>query len=465
MPKFDPQLPDATETLRQLQMGETDAETVVLSYLDRLEASQPQLNAATQIFREQALAEARRPRPGPLSGLPISVKETLGLAGQAITAGSLRMPPRPCANDPVIVQRVRAAGAIVIARSNVPELAMTGESSNPRFGRTNNRLDQTRSAGGSSGGEGSLVGAGTSAAGLGSDLLGSIRIPAAFNGIVGFKPASGAVDKTGTYPAIEGHLDTWLALGPLTRSVRDARLLYNVIARTPAPTPQPVKGLRLILPKDFPLTIRSAAIQTALVHARTVLEAAGMVVEEQHSFADVGKLFLNLLAYIGYDREKALLDDLVTAEGGQLWRPLELARQLVRQPTMDGGLLQMLLTMPLVKARTSKVPDLIDAFEEARRKYHRLLGVDGVVLLPTLGLVAPKHGAFNRASLRPGINGLVTPLTFPNYLNLPALAQPAWADVDHATGLPPSIMLAGAPGAEGALLDVAAALEGGIGRN
>lgn len=464
MPRFDPPLPDATETLRQLRAGETDAERVVSAYLARLEACQPHLNAATHILRPEALAEARQPRSGPLAGLPISVKETIGLAGHVITAGSQRMPPRLCATDAAIVQRLRAAGAIVIARSNVPELAMTGETSNHRFGRTNNRLDQSRGAGGSSGGEGALVGAGASAAGLGSDILGSIRLPAAFNAIVGFKPAAEAVNKSGAYPVIESYLDSWLGIGPLTRSVRDARLIYDVIADVPTPAPAPIKGLRLIIPTDFPLSYRSASIPTALVHARTVLEAAGMAVEEQHSFADVGELFLNLLALIAHDREQALLSDLVTAGGAPLRRPAEIVRQLAGRPTIDSGLLQMLVTMPLVKPRASRAPALIERFEAARRHYRALLGSDGVLLLPTLGVLALPHGAFNRASLRPGVNGLVTPLTFPNYLNLPALAQPAWSDVERATGLPPSIMLVSAPGAEGALLDVAAALEAKIGR-
>lgn len=465
MPRFDPQLPDATETLRQLQTGETDAERVVSAYLARLEACQPHLNAATHIFREEALAEARQPHSGPLAGLPISVKETLGLAGHVITAGSQRMPPHPCTADAAVVQRVRAAGAIVIARSNVPELAMTGETSNLRFGRTNNRLDQSRGAGGSSGGEGALVGAGASAAGLGSDILGSIRLPAAFNAIIGFKPAAESVDKSGAYPVITSHLDSWLGIGPLTRSVRDARLIYNVIANVPASPPAPIEGLRLIIPTDFPLTYHSASIPTALVHARTILEAAGMVVEESHSFADVGELFLNLLAMVAHDREQALLNDLATADGAALRRPLEIARQLAGRPTIDSGLLQMLITMPLIKPRAGRVPALIERFETARRHYRALLGSDGVLLLPTLGVLAPPHGAFNRASLRPGVNGLVTPLTFPNYLNLPALAQPAWSNIDRPTGLPPSIMLVSAPGAEGALLDVAAALEAGIGRS
>ena len=93
---------------------------------------------------------------------------------------------------------------------------------------------------------------------------------------------------------------------------------------------------------------------------------------------------------------------------------------------------------------------------------YQLLGSDGILLLPTIGVLAPKHGQMNRASLRPGVNGTVTAMTFCNYMNLPAITVPAWKDPDPETGLVPGVMLASAPGAEAALLDAAAALEEGI---
>jgi aspartyl-tRNA(Asn)/glutamyl-tRNA(Gln) amidotransferase subunit A/fatty acid amide hydrolase 2 len=187
-----------------------------------------------------------------LAGLPISIKETFGLAGEALTVGSLRRPVTTPTADAVIVQRLRAAGAVIIARSNVPELAMTGETTNLRFGRTHNYLDPSRTAGGSSGGEGALVASGSSIAGVGSDLLGSIRIPAAFNGIVGFKAAADAIDKTGVWPDLRGlYADRMLALGTLTRSVRDAQLLYDLIADRPMGPLPPLTELRLIVPEPF----------------------------------------------------------------------------------------------------------------------------------------------------------------------------------------------------------------------
>lgn len=144
------------------------------------------------------------------------------------------------------------------------------ESVNPRYGRTRNPLDLSRVAGGSSGGEGALVGSGSSVFGVGSDILGSIRIPAAFCGVVGFKPHSGAVDQAGTWPVVTGNTKSWLGLGPLTRSVRDARLVYDVIAAQPVAATPPGAG-RLVMPGGFPLAMREPCMAAALAAARTAL--------------------------------------------------------------------------------------------------------------------------------------------------------------------------------------------------
>ena len=250
-------LPDGTELLQQMQRGEYTAEQIVKEYLDRLGRNHPQLNAAVKVFREQALEEAENPRPGALSGLPVSIKETFGIRGEYITAGSKRMPPIYNEEDSEVVGRLREAGAVILARSNVPEFAMSHETDNLIYGRTCSPLDQQRTSGGSSGGEAALIGSGSSVFGVGSDLGGSIRYPAQCCGIVGFKPHSQAVDHRGTFPAVRGYTRTMLAIGPLTRSVRDARLMYNVIARESLPQPRPPAGLRLVIPDKFRMAIKN----------------------------------------------------------------------------------------------------------------------------------------------------------------------------------------------------------------
>lgn len=456
-------LPDGTGLVAQMAAGRRTAVSVVSEHIERLEANHERLNAAVRLLKDEALAEARSPRPGPLSGLPISVKETIGLRGESITAGSLRMPPIPCAQDAEIVRRLRAAGAIVVARSNVPEFAMAGETENLRYGRTNNPLDERRAAGGSSGGEGALVGSGCTVFGVGSDILGSIRIPAAFCGVVGFKPASGAVPKAGTWPQMDGlYLDSWLALGPITRSVRDARLVYNVLAERPLPEPKPVRGLRLIVPQGFTMTLQADCIKAALVHAQTVLEMEGLVGEER-PLLDVAPYFENLQYLLGQELDEPFVAQLTTVEGRPFHLAAEVWRQAIRQPTIYSGLFQLLAAASLLKLRPQPAHDQIVAqYEALRRELYAVLGTDGVLLLPTLGLLAPPHGQMNRSSLKPGVNGTVTGLTLCNYANLPSITIPAWRSPDPETGLVPGVMLACAPGAEGMLLDVAAVLEAHI---
>ena len=455
--------PDATELLRQMESGERTAVSIVAEHIERLEANHLRLNAAVHVFKDEALAEAKNPRPGPLSGLPISIKETIGIGGQNITAGSKRMPPIHCAEDAPVVRRLRDAGAIILARSNVPEFAMSGETENLIYGRTNNPLDETRTAGGSSGGEGALVASGSTALGLGTDLLGSIRIPAAFCGIVGFKPASHLVSHEAIWPALPGsYLDSLMGVGPLTRSVRDARLVYNVIADTPLPPPQTARGLHLIIPTGFELASKADCIDAAYVMAQTVLEVAGMVTQER-PFPGVDTHFLNLQQLLAAELEKPFYDMLTTADGQKFSLVAETLRQAVGRGTIYSGLFQLLAVVPILKPRSAdRVTEIIRAYDQARAELYQLLGRNGVLLLPTLGILAPKHGQMNRASLRPGVNGTVTAMTFCNTMNLPAITVPAWKDPDPATGLVPGVMLACAPGAEAALLDGAAALEAGI---
>ena len=458
--------PDAVALLAALRQGTLTVEQLMQSQLARLDQVQPQINGATHIFRDQALAQARLldttgDRSLPLFGLPCSVKETFAIAGEPLTAGSMRMTPQVPTEDARIVRRLKEAGAIVMARSNVPEFAMTAESVNPRYGRTRNPLDVDRVAGGSSGGEGALVGSGSTVFGVGSDILGSIRIPAAFCGVVGFKPHSGAVDQSGTWPVVTGNTRSWLGLGPLTRSVRDARLVYDVIATQPVSAVPPSAG-RLVMPGGFPLAMREPCMAGALAAARTALLDEGYRQQEQ-DFSYVPYLYNQIPKLILDDFYDGWLRLLSTPEAGRFSPWAELLRQLMKKPTIDEGLLRWMLIAPLMKPRSAaKVNTIAARFAEARSRYQALLGSDGVMVLPTLGLLAPVHGQMNRLSLKPGVNGWFTAHTLGNYLDLPAMAIPAWKFTDPATGLPPSISVMCAPGAEAQLFAAATRIEAAL---
>ncbi len=443
--------------------GEQSAESVVEEHLERLFRAQPELNGAAHVLEDQARAEARSPRPGPLSGLPVSIKETFGIAGAEITAGSRVRPPDHCEADAQAVQRLRDAGAIVIARSNVPEFAMAGETDNPVFGRSRNPLNPDHTCGGSSGGEGVLVASGASALGLGSDILGSIRIPAAFCGVVGFKPVSSAVSKAGSWPSGDDGLfvDSWLAAGPLARSVRDTRLAYSVLAgRAAEPEAPPV---RLLTGPGFAWRAEHPSIDAAVAGARAALAEAGAE-DDLRDLPDVRVLFKAMTRLLGHELVPHLKAQLTDARGRRFSVPAELARQLAGRGRIYPGLLQLLALGPVVR---TLFPGGVNRAREtilgARTRIRAALGSDAVLLAPTVGMLAPRHGAMNRQTLKPGVNYRMTALTFCNIMDLPAISVPAWRFRDPQSGLVPGVMLAAGPGAEACLLNAAEIVEAAIG--
>lgn len=167
---------------------------------------------------------------GPLEGLPVTVKDTIETEGLRTTSGSAARAGYLPAEDAPAVARLKAAGAILLGKTNVPEMALTYETENPVFGRTVNPHDLLRTPGGSSGGEAAAISAGLSPAGLASDLVGSIRIPAHFCGITGLKPTTGLVPCAGHFPPAVGPYSLAATVGPMARRIEDLRLLLSVIA-------------------------------------------------------------------------------------------------------------------------------------------------------------------------------------------------------------------------------------------
>src|SRR5438876_604192 len=167
---------------------------------------------------------------GPLHGLPVTIKDTIDTRRLRTTYGSRLRTKHVPDRDATAVARLKAAGAIILGKTNTPELAIPYETDNPVFGRTNNPYDVERTAGGSSGGEAAAIAACLSPAGIGSDLSGSIRVPAHFCGIVGMKPTSGRVPADGHTPPVTGPFTLGACIGPMARTVADIRLLFRLIA-------------------------------------------------------------------------------------------------------------------------------------------------------------------------------------------------------------------------------------------
>lgn len=217
---------DATEQGRLIARGEVTAVEVVQAHLDRIEAVDDRVNAFVTVASEQALEAAGRPVPGPLSGVPFTVKDAFDTAGIRTTRGSLLYADHVPTADATAVARLRAAGGIVLAKTNLPEMSYWTETDNRVVGRSLNPYDRERTPGGSSGGESAAIAAGMSPIGLGSDVAISVRGPAHDTGIVAIKPTHGRVPYTGHIPDV---LRRWWHVGPMARSVRDLRLALRLV--------------------------------------------------------------------------------------------------------------------------------------------------------------------------------------------------------------------------------------------
>ncbi|MCC6646397.1 MAG: amidase [Polyangiaceae bacterium] len=229
----------ATRLAARIRGGEARARDIVDAHIEQLERANPRLNAVVETRFAEARAEAdaadvraRAGAPaGPLDGVPCTIKECFRLTGMPNTSGLVARRGIVARDDATTVARLRAAGAVPLGVTNTSELCMWMESDNRVYGRTGSAHDPTRTAGGSSGGEGAIVGAGASPFGLGSDVGGSIRMPAFFNGVFGHKPTGGLVPNSGQYPvANPGPMERYVVTGPLARRAEDLFPLLRILA-------------------------------------------------------------------------------------------------------------------------------------------------------------------------------------------------------------------------------------------
>ncbi len=237
----DPLAMSAFELAAAIRRRELSSREVVGAHVERARAINPGINAIVVDRYEQALAEAeaaddRLARAGadeplpPLLGVPCTIKESFAVAGLPNSSGLVRRRELVAREDATTVARLRQAGAIFIGLTNVSELCMWMESNNRVYGRSNNPYDPERIVGGSSGGEGAIVGAGASPFGLGADIGGSIRMPAFFCGVFGHKSTGGLVPGTGMHPISENAALRYLTTGPIARRASDLMPLLRLLA-------------------------------------------------------------------------------------------------------------------------------------------------------------------------------------------------------------------------------------------
>lgn len=289
----------ASELVRRIASGEVTTAEAVEAHIARVEQVNPAINAVVVKRYDAARAEAREvdarrergePLP-PLAGVPVTVKECLDLEGTASTFGIQTRAAHRAESDEVHVARLRAAGAIVIGKTNVSQCLIYTEADNPVYGRTNNPWNADRTSGGSSGGEAAIIAAGGSKLGLGTDIGGSVRIPAHFCGVASIKPTSGRLDDMGRFSVPAGQRAIPSQVGVFGRYVEDVALGLEVanggrqtsdVGHRPLGdwTAVDVRGLKVAYYVDDGSFTPAPALQRAVREAAEILRRAGAEVSE-----------------------------------------------------------------------------------------------------------------------------------------------------------------------------------------
>lgn len=441
--------PDIAALAEALATRATTSERLTAECLAAMGTHDRRLRAFTHVDAERALADAReadRARARgeaatALHGIPISLKDLIDAAGQVTSAGSRVRRDAVAARDAVVTARLRAAGAVLLGRTNLHEFAFGTTSEDSAFGAVRHPLDDTRVAGGSSGGSACAVAAGMSVASIGTDTGGSIRIPAAACGVVGLKPTWNEIPADGVVP-LSRQLDH---VGPLTRSVHDAWLVHETLAgRAPGPAARlaaaPLAGARVGRLGGALVGRLDPQVARLFDEAVEALRRAGAIVtpvEIAHA-RDIGPVYLHLVLADA----AAYHADTLARRPGEYTPNVRLRLEMGRYVRGEDYV------------RALRGREVIAAELDAAAASHDLL------VLPTMPIAAPPAGAATvtvdgtSEPVRTAMLRLTQPF---NIGRQPALSLPCGRTSDH--GLPVGLQLVAGRGRTESLLRFAVAVE------
>ena len=442
-----------------IRQGAVSAIELVEAHLREIERWNPAIHAFVTVLGEQAIGEAQARQhalalgghTGLLHGVPVTVKDSFDVAHLPTLAGSRLRIGQRAARDASAVARLRAEGAIILGKTNTPELVASYETDNFVIGRTNNPWDLGRTAGGSSGGEAAAIAACCSAGGIGSDGGGSIRVPAHFCGIAGLKPTPGRVSASGHFPSLGYPGGLTGVAGPIARSAEDVRLLFSVLAgydpADPFSAPVPLRAVengrvrRIGVWEQFYDVPVDSEIRAAVRRAAALLEPPKFTVEP---FAPRGlERAPNVWAFLFSTWPSIALRKLVEGREDQLhWTLSETlsAASAAEPPTAERVLREL-------AARDRMRASLIEQMAEF-----------DAVIMPVCSIHAFRHRErkweIDGSSV--GLFQAMMPAVIANVMGLPAVTIPF---AKSASGLPIGIQLLGRPYDDELLLDLAVLLE------
>jgi Asp-tRNA(Asn)/Glu-tRNA(Gln) amidotransferase A subunit family amidase len=439
-----PRLP-LIEMARLVRERQASPLELVDAHLRRIECVNGELNAFIAVYAEEARARAREPLAGPLAGVPVTVKDSFDIAGKVTTGGSLLRRGAVASEDAALVARLKAAGAIILGKTNLPEFLMNYESDNRIAGRTNNPWNLDCTAGGSSGGEAAAIASFCSAGGIGSDAGGSIREPAHFCGIAGLKPTAGRCPGFGHWPSIAHPGGLLGVAGPMARSAADLKILFQVLAgydcRDPfsvpiATRPASTGGVRIAVMEQFNSVPVQPVMREAVRRAARLLSAS--VEFDTRPLREAPNLWWFLFGHLSAQ----FIFEMVEGHEDELhWSGLEHVDRHRHEPPTSRRVCEVLATRDRLRAET-------------------LLRLEQtpVVLCPAAGVTAFPHRQrrYPTPEKEIGLFEAMMPLTVWNLLGFPAVTVPMLVGDD---GLPAGIQLVGAPYSDELLLELAVQLE------
>ncbi len=461
----------AVALARRIRTREVSPVEVIDQHITRIEAVNPAINAVIADRFERArdearAAEVRLMQPStaaedlpPLFGLPFTTKEFIAAEGMPLSAGIWSRRETRATEDAETIRRLRNAGAILVGITNVPEGGLWLETYNTVYGHTLNPWNPRRTSGGSSGGEGAIISAGGVAFGLGADIGGSIRIPAAFCGIVGHKPTGRMVPNTGLWPLPEGELSAYHVCGPMTRRVEDVMPILRTLAGPdgvdPVTRPWTLEDETKIDLRDvtvYPLETNGRTrvwnrMRVAVREATDALAARG---------AKIGQLDLPSMR-----RAFEIWSAMMTTAGETLYTevlgngtPVALPREFLRVVRGRSRHTLPALIVAAADVLARRLPGTLDRMVQAGRALQHdledILGPRGVLLHPPYTRPAPRH-----------FGPLITPFDFVctalfNVMEFPSTTLPVGFD---RHGLPVGVQVIGRRGADALTVAVASALE------
>jgi amidase len=437
----------------QIRDGKLSPVELMDAHLRQIHKCNPAINAFVSVYEEQARAAALKAQntkaTGPLHGIPVTIKDSLDLQDQPTLCGSRLNIGHKASTDSTVARKLRAAGAIVIGKTNCPEFLMNYETDNRTTGRTNNPWNLDFTPGGSSGGESAAIAAFCSPGGIGSDGGGSIRIPASFTGIAGLKPTPGRISAAGHCPAIAHPGGLLGVVGPMARTAEDLQILFNVL-----------HGYDIDDPFSVPLPLRE-------------IEIAGIKVGAMEQFYDVPvqpavrqavQIAAAALEQIGIPVEPFRPQGLENAPNlwwfffGELSAPFIRASIAGRESETHWTGTEFIDTVAERAITGKEVVEKLGERDRLRASLLHQMRDHRVLLLPACGVAPFRHRErrWETGAKSIGLFEAMMPATLLNTLGLPGIVIPFGVSEE---GLPIGIQLVAAPFEEELLIHLAMRLE------